>query len=96
MEPQEIYNEIENAWKDAAVSVMVLKEITEGRQKPNPEAFTFEQQLKGWERASKKLRGVLDALADLKTEESGEPRQGGEPSGLVCKNAGKPIEERDQ
>lgn len=68
MKPQEIYDQIESAWKDAAVHTMVLREIHEGRRKANPDAFTIEQQLKAWDMASRKIRSALDALADLKSE----------------------------
>lgn len=66
MSPHEMYDALERAWKDAAVTSMVLKEITEGRKKPNPDAWTFEQHLSRWETQAQMLRSVLDGLSDLK------------------------------
>ena len=60
MKPSEIYTEIEAAWKDAVVHSMVLTEIVSGRQKANPEAFTFAEQLKNWSAMGTRMRSILD------------------------------------
>ncbi len=67
--PQALYDAIEDAWKSCSVSSMVLAEITSGRQNANPEAFTFEAQKKSWDEVAKKLRFVLDGLSDMKSED---------------------------
>ena len=66
--PQAIYDAIHDAWKECAISSMVLTEIVSGRQKANPEAFTFAQQKENWDRVSAKLRFALDGFSDLKEQ----------------------------
>jgi len=66
MTEQNIYNNIEQAWKDAAIHSMVLTEIISGKKKANPAAFTFEEQERNWNRQASLLRFILDCISDLK------------------------------
>ncbi len=72
---QDIYNEIENAHNFGAVECLSLGNIISGEQKPNPEAWTFESQLKSWERITAMLRAVLNGLESLKKEPAPTTRE---------------------
>lgn len=65
MEPREIYDAIEEVWKDAAIHTMAMELIVSGAQQPNPAAFTHEAQHAEWNRFTGKLRTILDELEKL-------------------------------
>lgn len=60
---------MEGAWKSAAISCMALDLIVSGKQTPNPEAFTYAQQLKNWKSITAICRAGLDNIA-LSTPEA--------------------------
>jgi hypothetical protein len=62
MEPVQIYDALEDAWKTAAIRKMALAEINSGRQQANPEAYTMAAQEDAWRIMERQLRAILDAL----------------------------------
>lgn len=65
MKPSEVYNLIEDIWKESAVQTMALELIVSGAQPPNPQAFTFANQHETWNRTTGRLRLVLDELEKI-------------------------------